>query len=87
VVDPAPLLGRWKKDVDAVTVTSGELLDNLIALLQRHGRLFNTLLVVISPRIAELAAGRGFRKVVTAAGPGERAIVTALCTLGPLSRG
>lgn len=82
VVDAAPLLGRWNRDVDAVTVTSGEILDNLIAFLERDQRLFATPLVVISPRLADLAVRRGFCKVVTAAGPDERAIVAALCTLG-----
>ena len=79
--DPAPLLARWQTDIGAVTVTSGEILDNLVALLGRDRRLLETPLVVISPRIAGLAARRGFATVVTAAGAHEQAIVEALCTL------
>lgn len=82
VADPAPLLARWQRNVAAITVTSGEILDNLIGLLERDGRLYATPLVVISPRIADLAAQRGFEKIITASGPHERAIVDALCTLG-----
>jgi len=67
--DAAPLLAAW---VDAVTVNSGEALQNLFALLGAAGqqRLRETPLFVPHARVAAQAASAGVREVV-AAGPGD----------------
>ena len=63
--DAAPLLAAW---VDAVTVNSGEALQNLLELLGPEGRrrLRDTPLFVPHPRVAAQASGAGVREVVVA---------------------
>jgi len=79
--DPAPLLGRWAEEVDIVTATSAEVLDNLVAMLGEAGwpRLRSTPLVVISERMAERARGLGFERVLLAAGAEDAEVLRALC--------
>jgi uroporphyrinogen III methyltransferase/synthase len=75
--DPAPLLAAWDRgEVDAVTVTSAQGLDNLLALLGAE-RLVQKPVFVTHPRIAERAREAGIREVVVA-GPGDEEIVAAL---------
>ena len=66
--DPAALLAGWRETVDVVTVTSRELLDNLLVLLGDAGRalLLATPLVVISDRLAAAARAAGFGRVTVA---------------------
>lgn len=78
--DPAPLLDRWRAGgVQAVTVTSGELLDNLFQALGEEGAalLRATPLFAPHPRIADAARARG---VVTAiaTGPGDAGLLAGL---------
>lgn len=82
-IDPAPLLARWDRDVQSVVATSGEILDNLLAMLGDAGRerLLRTPLVVVSPRVAEQAAQLGFSRIAVAARAQDEAIVAALCRL------
>jgi uroporphyrinogen-III synthase len=79
--DPAPLLARWARDVQLVTATSGEILENLIGLLGEPGRglLLSTPLVVVSERTAQAARRMGFRRVLTAERADDEAVVAALC--------
>jgi len=79
--DPAPLLGRWDDEVDIVTATSAEVLDNLVAMLGEAGwpRLRSTPLVVISERMAERANGLGFRQVLLASGADDASLLRSLC--------
>lgn len=79
--DPAPLLARWRSEVDVVTATSAEVLDNLVAMLGTAGwpLLRETPLVVISDRMAARARERGFTQVLTAAGADDEALLAALC--------
>lgn len=74
--DAAPLLAAW---VDAVTVNSGEALQNLVALLGAEGRerLRDTPLFVPHRRVAQLAEGAGLRKVLIA-GPGDDEMIERL---------
>lgn len=82
-LDPAPLLARWERDIQAVVATSGEILDNLLGMLGETGRdqLLGTSLVVVSPRMAERAAQLGFRRIAVAERAQDAAIVAALCGL------
>jgi uroporphyrinogen-III synthase len=80
-VDPAILLERWRQDVQAVTATSGEILDNLLALLGEPGRplLLSTRLVVVSERTRDAALALGFHRVELADNADDRSLVLALC--------
>ncbi|MBK5969311.1 MULTISPECIES: uroporphyrinogen-III synthase [Thiorhodovibrio] len=80
-VDPRPLLARWSTDVDWVTVTSEQILRNLLAILGPAGRepLLVTPLVVIAARTAEAARTLGFRDVALAERASDEAILAALC--------
>ena len=73
----AAALGRG--EVDAVTVSSAEGLDNLLALLDDSARerLLRTPLFVTHPRIAEHAQAAGAADVVPG-GPGDRELAEAL---------
>jgi uroporphyrinogen-III synthase len=75
--DPAALLSRWRETVDVVTVTSRELLDNLLVLLGDAGRarLLATPLVVISDRLAATARAAGFTRVAVAASALDDAVL------------
>jgi uncharacterized protein HemX len=78
--DPAELLSAWERgEVDAVSVSSGEGLENLLELLGEAGRkrLLDTPLFVSHPRIAERAREAGVREVIVA-GPGDEELVDAL---------
>jgi uroporphyrinogen-III synthase len=80
VADATPLLEDWERGaVHAVTVSSSEGLDNLVALLGARGaaRLRATPLFVPHARVAAHAAGLGMQKVVVA-GPGDDAVLERL---------
>jgi uroporphyrinogen-III synthase len=79
--DPAPLLARWRQDVQLATATSGEVLNNLLTLVGERGRrlLLATPLVVISTRTARSARGQGFVRVELAERATDDAVVAALC--------
>jgi uroporphyrinogen-III synthase len=74
--DAAPLLSDW---VDAVTVSSGEALENLLALLGEAGRLrlLRTPLFVPHRRVAEQAAAAGAQQAVVA-GAGDDEVIERL---------
>lgn len=77
------LVGSWKQLVDAVTVTSSEMLDNLLQMLGEEGAelLRVTPLVVLSERTAEHAFALGCRKVWVTDVAGDRGIIHALCDI------
>jgi uroporphyrinogen-III synthase len=79
-VDPAPLLELWcKGGVQAVTVTSREILANLFDLLGPAGTdlIETTPMFALHQRIADEARARGVRTVI-ATPPGEDGLVAAL---------
>jgi uroporphyrinogen-III synthase len=82
--DPQPLLARWERDVQAVTATSPEVVDNLLTVLGALGRqrLCDTPLVVISERMAQTARALGVQRVERAAGADDESLVQALCAIG-----
>lgn len=78
--DAAPLLQRWARGgVQAVTVTSGESLQNLVNLLGEAGQqwLRNTPLFAPHERIAATARGAGIEQVLATAA-GDEGLVTGL---------
>jgi uroporphyrinogen-III synthase len=81
--DATALVARWSQEIQLVTATSGEVLDNLLALVGEGGRaaLLATPLVVVSERTAVAAGEHGFRRVELAERADEVAIVAALCRL------
>jgi uroporphyrinogen-III synthase len=79
--DPAPLLYRWRDDVDVVTVTSNILLDNLFTLLGEEGRplLQQTPMIVVSERMRQHARDLGCREVYLARSADEQDLLEAIC--------
>ncbi len=77
------LLRGWKQMVGAVTVTSSEMLDNLLQMLGEAGSelLQTTPLVVLSERTAEHAFNLGCRKVWVTDVAGDRGILQTLCDI------
>ena len=78
--DATPVLESWARgNIDAVTVFSGEALDNLVAMLGPAGgaRLQSAPLFVSHPRIAQHAARRGIRQAIVA-GPGDDDMISRL---------
>ncbi len=82
-VDPAQLVADWDAQVQLITATSGEILDNLLQLLGEAGRapLLATPLVVVSERTRQEALGLGFVRVELAERAEDAALVAALCRL------
>jgi uroporphyrinogen-III synthase len=82
-LDPMPLLARWEQDVQAVTATSIEVLENLCRLLGEHGRahMCATPVVVIGERMERRARELGLTHVVRAAGADDDSLLSALCGL------
>ena len=80
-VDPDPLLQRWASEVDLVTTTSGEILENLLALLGPGGsaQLRDTPLLVISKRMQAQARQLGCRQVILGQGADDGSILRAVC--------
>lgn len=81
--DAASLLTRWRRDVQLVTATSGEILDNLLTLVGEKGRdlVFDTPLVVVSERTGKTATTLGFARVEVADGASDIAVLAALCRI------
>ena len=77
------LVKGWERLVDVVTVTSSELLDNLLSMLGEEGaeHLRQTPLVVLSERTAEHAHALGCESIWVAEQAGDRGILLALCEI------
>lgn len=86
-VEPAALLAGWGQEVQLVTATSGEILDNLLRLLGEAGRerLLATPLAVVSDRTRQDALRLGFARVELAERADDPALVQALCRLAALA--
>lgn len=79
--DGDALTSHWQAaGLDSLLITSGELLQRLLALVPGPQRpwLYDRLLVVPSPRVAEMAEGAGFTRIVIAQGASNQALVAAL---------
>ncbi len=80
-LDGDALTRHWQAaGLDSLLSTSGELLQRLLALVPgpQHPWLYDRLLVVPSPRVAEMAEGAGFTRIVIAQGASNQALVAAL---------
>jgi uroporphyrinogen-III synthase len=78
--DSGPIIERWRRcEIDAVIVTSGEILDNLADMLGAAGAPFlrATPMFVHHPRIAQAARARGISTVIDAGADGD-ALIEAL---------
>lgn len=88
-LDPLPLRAALQAgNVDAITVTSGESLQNLVTMVgaDARGALLRTTLVVGAGRVADKARELGFlADVVTARDPTDAAMFEALVARLPLS--
>lgn len=83
-VDPSELVQRLRAgQLAASSVTSGEALQNLLALLDQASAniLFKLPLVVVSDRIEQLAQQVGFEKITVSRQPTDAAILETLTTL------
>ena len=79
--DTRDILAAWAQGaVDVVTVTSGEALQNLVAMLGEpgRGRLLTTPLVVVSGRMVQKALALGFTSPRLAEAAGDAALMAAL---------
>jgi uroporphyrinogen-III synthase len=79
-LDPAPVLELWQAGgIQAVTVTSSEILANLLDMIGERGRqlLQQTPLFVIHARIAAAARQQGLDEVIITA-PGDAGLMHAL---------
>lgn len=79
--DTRDILAAWTRGaVDVVTVTSGEALHNLIAMLgdSNRARLLATPLVVVSGRMVQQALALGFSRPRLAEAAGDAALMAAL---------
>ncbi len=78
--DIRPIIALWRRDgIDAVTVSSGEILQNLVAMLDTEGQdlLKDTPIVVPSHRIMQDAKTIGLEKVILAADATNWALLDA----------
>ena len=83
-----PLIRLWKTEgIDAVTVTSCEILDNIIDMLDSIGvkLLRETPLVVVSDRIKERARKYGIKQIKVANTVSDMAIINAVSELLPMN--
>ena len=71
----------WWSDLKLVTATSGEIIDNLLALFGSSGseRLLTLPLLVVSERMRDHARVLGFQQVILAEGPDDDSIMETLC--------
>jgi len=81
--NPANLVRNWESLVEAVTVTSGEILDNLFTLLGPAGTplLQATPMVVVSERMAASAEQRGCQVIYLADSASDRDVLASLCEI------
>ncbi len=81
--NPANLIANWPKMVDVVTVTSGEILQNLQAILGPSGTelLKNTPMLVASQRIAKQAEQLGCQHIHIAQSALDQDMLETLCEI------
>jgi len=79
--DASQLLQTWNRDVDLVTATSREILENLFHLIgpDGAGQLRHTPLVVISERMRTHAGELGCRKISVARRADDPSVFEAIC--------
>lgn len=88
--DTAEITGLLEQNkLDAITITSGEALQNLLALLDKkyHPALRALPLTVVSDRIKEIAQALGFKIIAVTKNPSDTALLETVitCVTGELS--
>lgn len=79
---PSPeLLAAWQDRVDAMIITSDEMLKNLVELTGFDQNVLHTPLIVISERLQNSAETLGFTHVLQARNPYTADLLAALCQL------
>ncbi len=73
-----PLSEQQISDIDAITISSNEGLDNLITLMEDPSLLIDTPLVVPSPRAQTLARQHGFKIIIRAQNATDKSTIKAL---------
>lgn len=78
--DASELVADWRRQVNLVTVTSMEILNNLIEIIGTKSLplLQATPIIVISPRMQSGAESMGFRHVILADGANDEAMMAAI---------
>jgi uroporphyrinogen-III synthase len=77
-VDKTPVIALLQQNkLDAITITSGEALHNLLSMLgkEHHKRVLAIPLVVISNRVGQIAAELGFKRLAVTNNPSDAAIL------------
>ncbi|MCG8487820.1 MAG: uroporphyrinogen-III synthase [Chromatiales bacterium] len=76
-----PLLAGWSENIQLVTTTSREILQNLVEILGSAGwpKLSQTPLMVISERMEQEAQRLGFTTIIRASGADDRSLMEAIC--------
>lgn len=71
-----------KNKLNVITVSSGEILQNLLFMLgeKTHAALRELPLVVVSDRVRQIAANMGFKRIIMAKNPSDLAIIEAVIT-------
>ena len=83
-IDNSNIIALLKQQqLAAITITSGEALHNLFAILGStvHAELLQTPLIVISERLKHLANDLGFQQVLVSASPADTAIIDTVITV------
>lgn len=83
-VDDTELIGLLNaRRLTVVTVTSGEVLENLLSMVAKsyHHLLFDLPLIVVSDRIKQLATDLGFKHIAVSS-PANQAILNAIIRTG-----
>jgi uroporphyrinogen-III synthase len=73
-----------QESLHAITITSGEALKNLVAMIgvELHDKLQTVPLIVISNRIKQLAEKIGFKIIAVTENPGDTAIIKTAVAMG-----
>lgn len=82
-IDSSPVLKLLEQNkLDAITITSGEALQNLLIMLdaEKHRLMSAIPLVVVSDRIRRAAADMGFKRITVTDSPSDTAIIEAVTT-------
>lgn len=83
--NPTALRLLRQNQLDAITISSGDALNNMLAMLdgQLQRNLLLVPLVVISNRLKNMAKKSGFKYIVVAENPDDLAITEAILSLNP----
>ncbi|MDP2559552.1 uroporphyrinogen-III synthase [Psychrobium sp. 1_MG-2023] len=84
VSDSALLIAQWRdKNVTTIVVTSAEILQNLLHLVNNSHKswLVELTIIVPSPRVAKVALAHGLSRIVIASGANDQAILSKLLKL------